>query len=82
MSEKYKKPVTVPAPPPQHHGLPPGASLGRAGEYFKVCFSRRGQPLAAFGDDEAEAVKRSWNFWRVGNPATQFADLLTKALTK
>jgi hypothetical protein len=77
---KYKKPETVPAPF-QHHGLPPGASLRRAGEYFKVCFSRRGQSLATFGDDEAEAVKRSWNFWRV-NPATQFADLLTRALTK
>jgi hypothetical protein len=79
---KYKKPETVPAPF-QHHGLPPGASVRRAGEYFEVCFSRRGQRVATLSADKSEAVKRSWNFWRVGgNPATQFADILTNALTK
>jgi hypothetical protein len=64
------------------HDTPPGAAVRKRGEYFEVAFSRRGQRLATFGTNESEAVQRSWNFWRVGNPSTQFADLLTKALTK
>jgi hypothetical protein len=63
------------------HTAPPGAAVIKRGEYYEVCFSRRGQRVATLSADKSEALQRSWNFWRVGgNPATHFSNLLTNAL--
>ena len=80
MSSQPNRPATpsydTPAP------LPPGARLTKVGEYFKVCFSRRGQPLATFGGNESEAIQRSWTFWKSGvsSHSTHFSNLLRTAL--
>jgi hypothetical protein len=63
------------------HAAPSGAAVRKRGELFEVVFSRRNSRISTFGETASDAAAKAWRFWRVnGNPSTQFADLLHKAL--
>ena len=72
MRRRKRRQQSTPAPAPQPYGLPPGASVRRAGEYFKVSF-----PVVAtldnFREDQTRPCKARGTS---GEPAE--SDLLTK----